>query len=182
MTRESLARAHSPWLPLHKAARPGPVTSALSWSTGCVMLRRGNHPCVLGQICGQTHYGHVSIMFVWGTALTAFLCLEQHRLPLSFEPGAPQRADVKCVSARKLILETRGFVGEFLRDGKPSVFFCFFFQRTCARHLERIGVGAIVAVTANAVNGAFAGGAAVDGTLQAGFIPLGRFEEAGRAG
>lgn len=64
MTRESLARAHSPWLPLHKAPRPGPVTSALSWSTGCVMLRRGNHPCVLGQICGQTHYGHVSVIFV----------------------------------------------------------------------------------------------------------------------
>lgn len=60
--------------------------------------------------------------------------------------------------------------------------FFFFFLRTCARHLERIGVGAIVAVTANAINGAFAGGAAVDGTLQAGFISLGWLEETGRAG
>lgn len=42
MTRESLAQAHSPCLALHKATRPGPVTSGLAWSTGCVMLRRGS--------------------------------------------------------------------------------------------------------------------------------------------
>lgn len=76
MTRESLARALSPCLPCHKATRPGPVTSGLAWSTGCMMLRRGSHPSVLGQICGQPHYGHVSVVFVWGTALTGFLCLE----------------------------------------------------------------------------------------------------------
>lgn len=64
MTRESLARALSPCLPLHKATRPGPVTSGLAWSTGCMMLRRGSHPSVLGQICGQPHYGHVSVVFV----------------------------------------------------------------------------------------------------------------------
>lgn len=54
--------------------------------------------------------------------------------------------------------------------------------RTCARHLERVRVGAIVPVPANTVHGAFAGGAAVDGTLQAGLISLSRLEKAGRTG
>ncbi len=48
MTRESLAWAHSPCLALHKAARPGPVTSGLAWSTGCVMLRRGSWALCVG--------------------------------------------------------------------------------------------------------------------------------------
>lgn len=54
--------------------------------------------------------------------------------------------------------------------------------RTCARHLERVRVGAIVSVPANAVHGAFTGGAAVDGTLHAGLVSLGWLEKAGRAG
>ena len=48
MTRESLAWAHSPGLPLHKATRPGPVTSGPAWSTGCVMLRRGSRALCVG--------------------------------------------------------------------------------------------------------------------------------------
>lgn len=55
-------------------------------------------------------------------------------------------------------------------------------SHTCTRHLERIRVGAVVAVAANAVHGALAGGAAVDGTLQAGLVTLGRLEEARWAG
>lgn len=54
--------------------------------------------------------------------------------------------------------------------------------RTCARHLERVRVGAIVSVPADAVHGAFTGGAAVDGALQAGLPSLSWLEEAGRAG
>lgn len=61
-------------------------------------------------------------------------------------------------------------------------FFFVFFLRTCARHLERIGVGAVVAIAANAVHGSLAGGAAVDGALQAGLVTLGRLEVAGWAG
>lgn len=51
---------------------------------------------------------------------------------------------------------------------------------TCARHLEGIGVGAVVSIAANAVDGAFTGGAAVDGTLHTGLISLSRLEEARR--
>lgn len=53
---------------------------------------------------------------------------------------------------------------------------------TCAGHLERVRVGPVVAVPADAVDGAFAGGAAVDGTLQAGLVSLSGLEGAGRAG
>lgn len=49
---------------------------------------------------------------------------------------------------------------------------------TCAWHLKRIRVGAIVSVAANAVDGAFTGGAAVDGTLHTGFVSLSRLEKA----
>lgn len=60
---------------------------------------------------------------------------------------------------------------------------CGSFQvRTCARHLERVRVGAIVPVPADAVHGALAGGAAVDGTLHAGLPSLSWLEEAGWAG
>lgn len=55
-------------------------------------------------------------------------------------------------------------------------------ERTRARHLERVRVGAVEAVPADAVHGAFAGGAAVDGALHAGFVFLSRLEEARRAG
>lgn len=70
-------------------------------------------PCLLGQICGQPHYGDVSVMFVWGTALTGFLCLELHRLPLSFDLRALLLVGVKCVSVKKFMFETKGFVGVY---------------------------------------------------------------------
>lgn len=54
--------------------------------------------------------------------------------------------------------------------------------RTGAGHLERIRVGAVISVAANAVDGAFAGGAAVDGALQAELIPLGGLEKPRWAG
>lgn len=54
-------------------------------------------------------------------------------------------------------------------------------QRTCARHLRRIGVCAVVANAADAVGSSFVGGAAVDGTLLAQLIPLGCFKESRRA-
>lgn len=63
--------------------------------------------------------------------------------------------------------------------GRWGRFFCFFvYIRTCARHLQGVGVGAIVSVAANAVNGAFTGGAAVDGALYTRLVPLSRLEEA----
>lgn len=71
------------------------------------------------------------------------------------------------------------FCGEcrlkFTRNNQSAV-------HTRAWHLKRIGVSAIVPVAANAVDGAFTGGAAVDGTLHTGFISLSRLEKARRAG
>lgn len=94
---------------------------------------------------------------------------------------------VKCVCARKLIFEIKGL---WVRTHVCVCEECnlkFTYHnldaiRTRARHLERIGVGAIVSVAANAVNGAFTGGTAVDGTLHTGFISLSWLEKARWAG
>lgn len=50
--------------------------------------------------------------------------------------------------------------------------------RTGTRHLGRVGVGTVVAVTTDAVSGSFADSSAVYGTLQAFVISLSSFEEA----
>lgn len=49
---------------------------------------------------------------------------------------------------------------------------------TCAWHLEWVGVCAIESVATHAVDGALAGGSAVDGTLQTGLVSLGRLKKA----
>lgn len=48
---------------------------------------------------------------------------------------------------------------------------------TCAWHLERIRVSAVVSIAANTVDGALACGAAVDWTLHTGLVSLSWLEK-----
>ena len=61
------------------------------------------------------------------------------------------------------------------------MYVCMTPLHTCAWHLEGIRVGAIVAVAANAIGGAFIGGAAVNRTGHTGLVSLGRLEKARQA-
>lgn len=54
-------------------------------------------------------------------------------------------------------------------------------RRTGARHLQRVRIGPVIAVPADAVGGSFGCGPAVDWTVDAALIPLVGFERPGRA-
>lgn len=184
MTREGLASAHSPSLPPHIAMRPVPVTSGLVWSTDCVMLRRGSW-----SLCAGSD--------LWTATLWA--CQHPFRVRDSSDrvsvwsytdyhcPLIPERFCLCLwhVCVRKLISDAKTFpfmsvyyvqvIGKFIYHSFSTI-------HTCARHLERIWVGAIVSISANAVNSTFTGGTAVDGTLHTGLISLSRLEKAWQTG
>lgn len=181
MTRESLAWAHSPGLPLHKATRPGPVTSGPAWSTGCVMLRRGSRAlCVGSDLWTATLWAcqrRVRVrdgsdrVSLFGVTQTTTVLWTQSSSACGCEMYMCQKVHIwnqrlflcACVCVKCKF--------KFIYNSINSI-------HTCARHLERIWVGSVVSVAANTVNGAFTGGTAVDWTLHTGFISLSRLERA----
>lgn len=180
MTRESLASAHSPSLPPHKATRPGPVTSGLLWRTDCVMLRRGSWAlCAGSDLWTATLWAcqHPSRVRDSSDRVSVWSYTDYHC------PSIPElfclRVCDMCVS-KSSYLKPKRF--PFVPVCKFMCSINFSTIHTCARHLERIWVGAIVSISANTVNSAFAGGAAVDGTLHAGLISLSWLEKARQAG
>lgn len=185
MTRESLAWPHSPCLALHKATRPGPVTSGLAWSTGCVMLRRGRPSLVcrvrsvdshtMGMSASCSREGQLWQGFsVWSYTdyhcplIPGLFCLRVWNVFVPKSSYSKSKALRVSVHMCAYCVECKS---EFTYNKLSAI-------RTCARHLEGIRVSAIVAIAANAVDGAFACCAAVDGTLHTGLISLCRLEKA----
>lgn len=190
MTRERLARAHSPWLPPPQSSAPGPVTPGLAWSTACVMLRRGqpslgcrvrsvdSNTMGMSASCsreGQLWQGSSVCSYTDGHCplIPGLICLRVWDVYVSKGSYLKSKAlwvTHSCLWALCVCVECK-----FTHNNLNAI-------RTCAGHLERVWVGAVVTVAANAVHGAFAGGSAVDGALQAGFVFLSRLEEARRTG
>lgn len=184
--RGSRLSSFSKSAPSHSYAPcPSNLWSGLEYGVRTVWCWGGAaEACVLGQICGQPHYEHVSIPFVWGTALTGFLFGITQTTTVLWSRSASACACDMCVSESSYLTPKRfpfmsvyyvQVIGKFIYHSFSTI-------HTCARHLERIWVRAIVSISANAVNSTFTGGTAVDGTLHTGLISLSRLEKAWQTG